>query len=237
MTRIPTSSEIEDYLDPAYYEEQVQGSSSKHHEDQLRNYKKLIEPYAGKLVLDVGAGSGKTVAIMSEKAHYAIALDFSPISVRTAKKMIHTSGKEENAGVVQSRGEVLPFPDNTFDMVTALDFVEHINNEEYEKLIVEIKRVLKPNGTLCIYTPNKTYFLEYIYKIVFGPGHRPQHFGLKTIPELLAPLGQHGYEVAHLSTQANYVPVLRQVEQVLMHLPVVGQLFKRRVSIRATKRA
>jgi ubiquinone/menaquinone biosynthesis C-methylase UbiE len=131
----------------------------------------------------------------------------------------------------------LPFPDNTFDMVTALDFVEHINNEEYEKLIVEIKRVLKPNGTLCIYTPNKTYFLEYIYKIVFGPGHRPQHFGLKTIPELLAPLAQHGYEVAHLSTQANYVPVLRQVEQVLMHLPVVGQLFKRRVSIRATKRA
>ncbi len=234
MTRQPTRSEIEDYLDPKYFEAQAHGSTSMHYRDQMRNYRRLIEPYAGKRVLDIGSGSGKTVALMSATAR-PIALDFSPLSVRMAQATIAQQGDPQNAAVVQARGEVLPFSDNTFDMVTALDFVEHINAEEYDTLLREVYRVLKPGGVFCIYTPNKTYFIEYIYKLLYGRSYHPQHFGLKTVPQLVKPLQAAGYRIDHVSTQPNYLPGLRQFEQVFMRLPLVGQLAQRRVSIRAIK--
>ena len=144
-------------------------------------------------------------------------------------------GVPENAILLQSRGEQLPFPDNTYDKVTALDIVEHINQAEYDLLIEEVYRILKPGGVLCIYTPNKTYSIEFIYKLVFGRSLSPLHFGLKTSSELLEPIQKFGFEVMDVYYKPNYLPVLRQIEQVAMHLPVVGTLARRRINIRARK--
>ncbi len=234
MTREPTRSEITDYLDPAYFQAQAYGSTSMHYRDQMRNILSLIQPFDGKRVLDIGSGSGKIVALMADTAK-PIALDFSPLSVAMAQETIEKQGHAKHASVVQARGEVLPIRSNSFDMVTALDFVEHINTEEYDVLLHEVYRVLKSGGVFCIYTPNKSYFLEYIYKLMYGRSYHPQHFGLKTVKELIKPLEAANYRIEHLSTQPNYLPVLRQFEQVFKHLPLIGDLAKRRVSIRAVK--
>jgi ubiquinone/menaquinone biosynthesis C-methylase UbiE len=231
---IPESSRIEDYLDPNYYNHQSHGSSSLHARDQWKNIRHLIEPYEGQTILDIGCGSGKYAALMSHTA-CPVAIDFSPMAMQSALETMQTQGKPEKALLLQARGEVLPFKDGTFDKVTALDFVEHINQQEYETLLSEIQRVLKPGGTLCIYTPNKTYFIEFFYKLIFGRPYYPQHFGLKTASELTSPLKKLGYQVLSISFQPNYVPGLRQAEQIWMHLPWVGQLAKRRISIQAVK--
>lgn len=46
----------------------------------------------------------------------------------------------------------LPFDDGTFDLITCIEVIEHIEN--YFALIREIKRILKPNGIAFITTPN-----------------------------------------------------------------------------------
>jgi ubiquinone/menaquinone biosynthesis C-methylase UbiE len=47
----------------------------------------------------------------------------------------------------------LGFQDNTFSLVTSIEVIEHL--PEPEKYVVEIRRVLKADGTLVLSTPNK----------------------------------------------------------------------------------
>jgi ubiquinone/menaquinone biosynthesis C-methylase UbiE len=229
-----TKSEINDYLDDNYYDAQTTGGSSGHLRDQWANIHELIAPIENQRILDIGCGSGKYAASMSHKA-YPTAIDFSPVAMQLTRKTISEQGKLDRSFIVQSRGEELPFASASYDKVTALDIVEHINQEEYEKLVVEVLRVLKPGGIFCIYTPNKTYSIEFVYKLIFGRSLSPLHFGLKTSSELLAPLNALGFEVLDTYYKPNYLPVLRQIEQVLMPLPLVGTLARRRINIRAKK--
>ncbi len=46
-----------------------------------------------------------------------------------------------------------PFSDNVFDLVIFAEIIEHLLNDPC-RVMREIKRVLKPNGTLILTTPN-----------------------------------------------------------------------------------
>ena len=50
----------------------------------------------------------------------------------------------------------LPFREQVFDEVEAIDVVEHVKRYEKEKVIQELYRVLKSNGILSVLTPNLT---------------------------------------------------------------------------------
>jgi SAM-dependent methyltransferase len=48
----------------------------------------------------------------------------------------------------------LPFPDRSFDCVTALAFMEHLEPEALPFLLSEVRRVLKPSGQFIATTPH-----------------------------------------------------------------------------------
>lgn len=48
--------------------------------------------------------------------------------------------------------ETLPYEDNSFDLITSVEVIEHL--ESYANLIEEAKRILKPGGLLILTTPN-----------------------------------------------------------------------------------
>lgn len=61
--------------------------------------------------------------------------------------------------------ELLPFPDRTFNVVTAIQVIEHVGNTD--GLLQEIRRVLKDNGYAIISTPNLAAFTT-IGFLLFG---------------------------------------------------------------------
>lgn len=102
------------------------------------------------VILDVGCGGGRTVqklaAIATEGKVYG--LDFSDESVRIAHKL---NKRQIESGHVEIRnGSVsqLPFPDRTFDLVTAVE--THFFWPDLPADLRELFRVLKPGGRLII---------------------------------------------------------------------------------------
>ena len=70
----------------------------------------------------------------------------------------------------------MPFPDNTFDHILAQMVFEHLTN--WETVLMECHRVLRPGGTIQIIVPYKTVGFESPYHVrFFGP--RTMDFMLK----------------------------------------------------------
>jgi ubiquinone/menaquinone biosynthesis C-methylase UbiE len=101
-------------------------------------------------VLDVGCGGGRTVGKLAALAPEGrvVGLDYSATSVAVAR--------DTNAGAIQAgrveieQGSVaaLPFPDGTFDIVTAVE--THYYWPNLAANVREVFRVTKPGGTFAL---------------------------------------------------------------------------------------
>lgn len=89
-------------------------------------------------VLDLGCGSG-VLALLKRKGVRLFGLDLSTECVAAA---------ERNGYDVAVTGDLtkLPFPDDSFDYVVSLDVLGHIEMAEKDRVIAEMKRVLKSDG-------------------------------------------------------------------------------------------
>lgn len=105
-------------------------------------------------VLDLGAGAG----IVSEmnfhgRAARVCGVDLDP---RVLDNPFLDEGRVADAGCI-------PYPDESFDVVFADNVMEHL--AEPEKVFKEIRRVLKPAGTLLFKTPNRSHYMPMIARL------------------------------------------------------------------------
>jgi ubiquinone/menaquinone biosynthesis C-methylase UbiE len=102
------------------------------------------------VILDVGCGGGRTVRRLAALAPEGkvVGLDYSAASVAVSRE---TNAQDiENGRVRIEQGSVaaLPFPDRTFDIVTAVE--THYYWPDLPANVREILRVLKPGGTFAL---------------------------------------------------------------------------------------
>ncbi len=121
-------------------------------------------------VLDYGCGNGAFLERIAKRctARYAVDID--------AEK-VEAAGR--HAGITArpiTSGDRLPFEDATFDTVTILDVIEHVTDEN--AVLVELARVLKPQGRLLLTTPHRgllTFLDPGNFKFVAPGVHRFIH--------------------------------------------------------------
>lgn len=111
-----------------------------------------------KTVLDIGCGAGILTNALAKVGHKVFGLDLSPKSLEIAKKHDQTG----QVSYSEANAYSLPYPDQMFDVVCAMDVLEHV--EEPRLLISEASRVLKPGGLFFFHTFNRN-FLSYILVI------------------------------------------------------------------------
>ena len=124
-------------------------------------YKEHIDRYIfaaslteNKDVLDVACGTGYGVGCLVERgARRVTGVD---ISIEAANYARDWFGASESAIFVCADGAMLPFIDNSFDIVVSFETLEHIRT--YRKFLSECRRVLKENGSLICSTPNRRVF-------------------------------------------------------------------------------
>ncbi len=95
------------------------------------------------IILDAGCGTGSNIIFFNQFGT-TYGIDISPI----ATKFCQIRGIKN---VVTGDVSKLPYKNNFFDIVSCMDVLEHIENEE--KVIKEIFRVLKPGGELLLTVP------------------------------------------------------------------------------------
>lgn len=108
-------------------------------------------------VLDLGCHGGLlTHKIAAYLGAAVTGLDISESAIQYAKEkypQLEFSVADIQKGI--------PFPDQSFDTITAFDVLEHIPNLGY--VVGEIRRVLKPKGTLVIGIPNEHLLFRTIW--------------------------------------------------------------------------
>ena len=105
-----------------------------------------------KNLLVVGCGSG------IEAATLACGLGCSVIGIDLETNFDPEA--REFATLKAGDATKLEFPNGLFDVVYSYHALEHIHDDQ--KAVSEMKRVLKPNGLLCIGTPNRSRLIGYI---------------------------------------------------------------------------
>lgn len=133
------------------FEEKFRGSEELIKERQ-KKYLKFINPL--KILkdevkaLDIGCGRGEWISLLNENGFNARGIDINESMVRLA------SQKGLNAAVNDALGELRSLDENSIDIITAFQVVEHIKFDDVLELIKEAKRVLAPCGILILETPN-----------------------------------------------------------------------------------
>jgi SAM-dependent methyltransferase len=96
-------------------------------------------------LLDVGCGDGRFVAD-AVRAARTIGVDVSRRALGFARELV------PDARFVASGGQALPFANESFDVVTLLDVIEHVPDADELRVVREAARVLRPGGHLVIST-------------------------------------------------------------------------------------
>jgi SAM-dependent methyltransferase len=94
-------------------------------------------------ILDVGCGTGATMGLLEQYGRVT-GIDVSLKAMRYCRA-------QGRARLCLADGESLPFTDGSFDLVTALDLLEHLANEADG--LQEIWRVLRYGGRMVLFVP------------------------------------------------------------------------------------
>ena len=158
---------------------------------------------AGASGLDVGCGTGANGSVIAEGGRFAVGVDMSAIPLGLGRTSGHSA---------RVRGDVcsLPFADNSFDLVCALDILEHI--EDDARAARELMRVARPGAPLIVFVP--------AFMVLWGlqddVSHHLRRYGKREVVDLLEAAGLETQRVTFFNS--------------LLFLPILGARLAMRVA-------
>lgn len=117
-------------------------------EARFREVIAILGKLKGERLLDIGCGDGSFTVMLKEAmgAREAVGIEVASEAVAEVEK------KGIQSYQLDIDTEPFPFDDNYFDIIYCGEIIEHLFNPDH--LLQEVHRVLKPEGTCIISTPN-----------------------------------------------------------------------------------
>ncbi len=183
-------------------------------------------------VADFGCGNGMIMDIITPKVNSYIGIDFSDLFIKAANERKEKLFINNAEFVCADINEFCERHQKVFDVGFAMDFSEHIYDEEWGKILKSIRKSLKPNGKLYLHTPNAEFFLEKMKSKNFIAKQFSHHIAVRTPEHNTLLLRQAGFNEIRIRLIPHY-NILRIVHP-LSYIPVLGRYFNARIFIEAT---
>jgi len=207
-----------------------------------RNLIKIMD-VKGKKILEVGAGTGRDSFPLVELGAEVYQLDYSFNSLKIMKKISEEA--KMDVTIVGGDTFMLPFKDETFDVVFHQGLLEHFRKPKADDLLKENIRVLKKGGLLCVDVPQRWHIYTAMKKTLiaidkwFAGWERSF-----SVPELQALMKTHGLEIVHTYGEWMYPSLfyrvtreaLRKIGIKLPLYPKIPLVFSIRKLLRNTLR-
>ena len=167
-------------------------------------------------ILDIGCGTGANLEMLSQFGD-AEGVDVSAEALAFCR--------ERGLGNVrQGEAEHLPWEDGSFDLVTGLDVVEHLDDDVAG--LREMRRVLRPGGYAFLFVPA----FMFLWGVQDDISHHRRRYTLKGLQQAAR---EAGLEIER-ATYANisfFLPVL--MGRVLMRLTRIRPASENNINIKA----
>ena len=105
----------------------------------------------GKKAVDIGCGTGATLALLEQHGFAATGIDMSNIAAEYVR--------QKGLSVTIGQADHTTLSDNSVDVVTILDVLEHLDNDT--AAVREIHRILKPGGMCIAMVPAHQFLWSY----------------------------------------------------------------------------
>jgi 2-polyprenyl-3-methyl-5-hydroxy-6-metoxy-1,4-benzoquinol methylase len=204
----PSSDKLPSYYESVDYISHTDGNKSLFEKAYqfvksiaLKNKIKLINSQSSKgRILDIGAGVGDFLSIAKNDGWQTIGIEPSDKAKNIAKK--------KGVSFVENLSEL---ESNSFDVITMWHVLEHV--PDLENQIKELKRLIKPFGTIIIAVPNFKSFDAHYYGNFWAAYDVPihlWHFSKTSIKKLFAKEKLDLVKVLPMKFDSFYVSLLSE---------------------------
>src|SRR6185437_5910452 len=107
-------------------------------------------------VLDLGCGGGLLANDLAARGHAVTGVDASLENLDVARAY----DRSRRAVYVCGDARALPLPAGSFDVVCAMDLLEHVDDPA--QIVAEAARVLAPGGLFFFHTFNRTWLASLV---------------------------------------------------------------------------
>jgi len=122
---------------------------------------RLLKERGARTLLDFGSGSGRHVIYLAKAGFSVFGFDHSPKGIQFTREWLEQEGLCANL-LLGDMAEKLPYSDNFFDGMIAVQVIHHARIAVIRHLIGEIWRILRRGGVLFVTVPvSKNPKLQY----------------------------------------------------------------------------
>lgn len=185
---------------------------SKIRNDMLRRF---LMPGPGDRALDLGCGSGRTLAWNAGSGAALTGIDIAPYFAREAVA---------ESDLLLGDLRRLPLRDGAFSKAWSLDVLEHLSRPALEEMLKEANRVLADDGALFVYTHvRKNGWIAGGVRLVNRFARLCERMGLVDLrqerlrkSDHLNPLADHD-DLARVASECGF-----RIERITYYTPIIG---------------
>lgn len=179
---------------------------------------------------DFACGNAMLLPLVADRVKHYHGIDFSSDFIQAAERRAASRGIRNCSFHCEDIVAFCNRHPGHFDVATAMDFSEHIDDRDFVEIFSAIRGALKPGGRLYLHTPNLTFFLELLKQRGVLPQF-PQHIAVRDAAENRRLLVACGFSPEGI--RVNEIPHYNAMRLVhpLRRLPAIGRYFSARLFI------
>src|ERR1041384_2225102 len=113
-------------------------------ESVYRRFRRVLSTHNYHRVLDLGGGTGRIQSHLSSDCKYFCLDNEEP-------KLLHFRARTKGGFAILGDATMAPVAESSMDLVLCASVSHHLNDAEFQRMLSEIGRILRPGGRLMFY--------------------------------------------------------------------------------------